>query len=42
VEVLAGRLAHLADERVRFFRLLIEHEAQGHPHKSSARTLPFA
>jgi hypothetical protein len=28
---LAVRLTHLADERVRFDRLLIEHEAQGHP-----------
>jgi hypothetical protein len=27
---LAVRLAHLADERVRFNRLLIEHEAQAH------------
>jgi Mn-dependent DtxR family transcriptional regulator len=30
-KALAGRLAHLADERMRFYRLLIEHEAQGHP-----------
>jgi hypothetical protein len=31
VRTLAVRLAHLADERVRFNRLLIEHEAQGQP-----------
>jgi len=31
---LAVRLAHLADERVRFYRLLMEHEAQGHPSAS--------
>ena len=31
VRTLAVRLAHLADERVRFNRLLIKHEAQGHP-----------
>jgi hypothetical protein len=30
-KALAVRLAHLADERVRFNRLLTEHEAQGHP-----------
>jgi len=29
-KALAGRLAHLADERARFNRLLIEHEGQGH------------
>jgi hypothetical protein len=31
MEELAGRLAYLADEMARFNRLLIEHEAQGHP-----------
>jgi hypothetical protein len=31
VKALAGRLAHLADERMHFYRLLIEHEAQAHP-----------
>ena len=31
VEALAGRLAYLAEEMFRFNRLLIEHEAQGHP-----------
>jgi hypothetical protein len=30
VEALAVRLAHFADERVRFYRLLIGHEAQAH------------
>jgi hypothetical protein len=29
-KALAGRLAHLADERMRFYRLLIEHEAEAH------------
>ena len=29
-KALAGRLVHLADERMRFYRLLIEHEAQAH------------
>ena len=32
-KALAGRLAYLADERARFNRLLIEHEAQGHPER---------
>lgn len=31
VEAVAGRLAHLAEEMGRLNRLLIEHEAQGHP-----------